>query len=177
MLAGGVSPRICTTVVSSALVQRVAGSCVLDDEGVRVTDPPITDASWSDLHDWSCLVSSYPIEEVAERREVLPLPHHYFFSEGSILPSPVTPSVPAPLLRRCRRHMDEWVLVQFPGDRSVFVDDGLLGRTNNKFVVQRGAHTFHLGDPRDYTPPLIQCMVVGTSQDHPMILVFTRRVA
>lgn len=44
------------------------------------------------------------------------------------------------------------VLVPFPEDRDVFVDDKLCGRTNAPFDVEVGTHQVDLGEPIDYDP-------------------------
>jgi len=69
--------------------------------------------------------------------------------------------------------MDQYVIVSYPGDRTVYVDGTPCGSTNQVMIVQRGSHRFDLGDPRDYAPPFIDAFVVGTTQDNPMRLAFT----
>jgi hypothetical protein len=69
--------------------------------------------------------------------------------------------------------MDEWIEVTFPEVRNVLVDDLLLGVTNSPIMVQRGHHTITLGGAQNYTSPPMPVAVLNTSQQNPMILVFT----
>jgi hypothetical protein len=69
--------------------------------------------------------------------------------------------------------MDEWIEVTFPEVRNVLVDDLLLGVTNQPIMVQRGHHTITLGGAQNYTSPPMPVSVLNTSQQNPMILVFT----
>jgi hypothetical protein len=70
--------------------------------------------------------------------------------------------------------MDQYVIVSFPDNRTVFVDGTACGPTNQVMIVQRGTHRFDLGEPADYAPPSIERLVIGTSQDNPMRLAFTK---
>jgi hypothetical protein len=69
--------------------------------------------------------------------------------------------------------MDEWIEVTFPEVRNVLVDDLLLSVTNQPIMVQRGHHTITLGGAQNYTSPPMPVSVLNTSQQNPMILVFT----
>jgi len=69
--------------------------------------------------------------------------------------------------------MDEWIEVTFPEVRNVLVDDLLLGVTNEPIMVQRGHHTITLGGAQNYTSPTMPVPVLNTSQQNPMILIFT----
>ena len=64
--------------------------------------------------------------------------------------------------------MDEWVLVQFAEDKIVFVDGTECGKTNVPFIVQRGTHTFDLGEPTI----TVTRRVFGTTKADPMVIVF-----
>lgn len=44
------------------------------------------------------------------------------------------------------------VLVSWPTDRDVFIDNKLCGTTNAPFDVEIGRHDIDLGEPADYTP-------------------------
>jgi len=70
--------------------------------------------------------------------------------------------------------MDQFVIVSFPDARTVFVDGTPCGPTNEVMIVQRGTHRFTLGDPQDYDPPSIERLVVGTTEQNPMRLAFTK---
>lgn len=70
--------------------------------------------------------------------------------------------------------MDQYVIVSFPEDRTVFVDGTPCGRTNVVITVQRGTHTFMLGDPQDYSPSSITQLVAGTTHATPLQLTFTK---
>jgi len=70
--------------------------------------------------------------------------------------------------------MDQFVIVSFSEDRTVFVDGTPCGQTNRVITVQRGTHTFTLADPQNYAPPSITQLVTGTTQDDPLKLAFTK---
>jgi hypothetical protein len=70
--------------------------------------------------------------------------------------------------------MDQFVIVSFPDSRTVFVDGTPCGPTNEVMTVERGTHRFDLGDPLDYDPPSIVKFVVGTTEQNPMRLAFTK---
>ena len=66
----------------------------------------------------------------------------------------------------------EFVLVTFPSLRPVRVGGVRLGQTGQILPVERGTHTFDLGNPRDYAPPKVQTAVVNTTQVTPMVIAF-----
>lgn len=69
----------------------------------------------------------------------------------------------------------ETVLVTFDEPRDVFVDGLHMGKTNRRFSVSTGVHTFWLaGD--DYGPSSITETIKHTDIDDPFIVNFVKRV-
>ena len=66
----------------------------------------------------------------------------------------------------------EFVIVRFPGTRTVFIDGGPQGDTNLTKRVDAGPHDFDLGSPMNYVPNLVHRNVQGTTIDRPMEVVF-----
>lgn len=48
--------------------------------------------------------------------------------------------------------MVEYVIVEYPADRPVFVDGEENGPTNAVLRIDAGTHRFNLGEPLDYKP-------------------------
>ncbi len=71
----------------------------------------------------------------------------------------------------------EFVVVRFPEERPVFIDGQKVGRTATTLRVQEGHHRFDLGEPRDYQPGELECLVTGTSSLTPLELAFAPRAA
>ncbi len=67
----------------------------------------------------------------------------------------------------------EYVIVKYPQERDVFVDDQQVGKTHQTLEVETGHHTFSLGEPVDYTPPSQTVAVSGTNSIIPMEIEFT----
>lgn len=72
--------------------------------------------------------------------------------------------------------MKEFVIVTFPDDRLVSVDRIPMKRTNKKFTVETGHHSFDLALPFDYTPLSQTLLVELTSADAPMVIEFEQVV-
>jgi len=70
--------------------------------------------------------------------------------------------------------MNEFVLVTFDGDATVYVDGTECGKTNKKMIVETGTHAFDLGDRSDYAPKSITQTIVGTSANDPFPLHFDK---
>jgi hypothetical protein len=66
----------------------------------------------------------------------------------------------------------EFVQINYPQDRTVYVDDEDNGPTNTIIRVGSGTHDFDLGDPKDYDPPVHHVQVTGTTALTPLILEF-----
>jgi hypothetical protein len=62
----------------------------------------------------------------------------------------------------------EYVVVSYPTDRDVRIDGQLAGKTNKTLRVERGHHTFDLGDPQDYKPISVEKSVRDTTSIKPM---------
>ena len=66
----------------------------------------------------------------------------------------------------------EFVTVRYAHQRIVNIDGQEAGVTNRTLRINRGPHTFNLGDPRDYRPKWRRVSVVDTTSITPMVLVF-----
>lgn len=66
----------------------------------------------------------------------------------------------------------EYVVVTYPKVRDVLIDGQVAGQTNdpNPLRVERGHHTFDLGDPEDYLPKSVEKNVRGTTSIKPLII-------
>ncbi len=70
----------------------------------------------------------------------------------------------------------EYVIVEFPDTRDVFVDDGddPVGSTNQMLELDEGTHYFNLGQPLNYRPATDWAKVTGTIPANPMTILFTK---
>lgn len=69
-----------------------------------------------------------------------------------------------------------WVRVQYPTRRRVFMDGEPLGWTNaRQFVGEDATHDFDLGEPKDYKPRSQRRRVAGSSRTRPFVVEFTPR--
>lgn len=66
----------------------------------------------------------------------------------------------------------EYILVEYPDVRTVYIDGEDNGSTGDILRVEEGTHTINLGDPRDYAPKWRRPVVTDTSARHPMIIEF-----
>jgi hypothetical protein len=66
----------------------------------------------------------------------------------------------------------EYVSVTYPHQRIVNIDGQEAGLTNRTLRVNRGTHTFNLGDPRDYRPKWRRAKVTETTPERPMEVTF-----
>lgn len=57
----------------------------------------------------------------------------------------------------------EFVVISYPASREVRVDKQVAGKTNETIRVQRGHHTFDLGEPLDYQPASVEKRVRKTT--------------
>jgi hypothetical protein len=67
----------------------------------------------------------------------------------------------------------EWLRVEYPQVRDVFVDGTRWAATNEKFAVGSGPHAVHLGIPPGYQPPYWKGNVTGTTYTTPMVITFS----
>ena len=67
----------------------------------------------------------------------------------------------------------EFVQINYPEERPVYVDEEENGKTNTIIRVGAGTHRFDLGEIQDYTPPYYEELVENTSALDPLILNFT----
>lgn len=68
----------------------------------------------------------------------------------------------------------EYMIVRYPHERTVFIDDEENGKTAKILKVEEGTHTINLGEPRNYVPKWRRPIVTGTSKLKPMIIDFER---
>ena len=62
----------------------------------------------------------------------------------------------------------EYVVVTYPTARDVRIDGQIAGKTNETLRVERGHHSFDLGDPQDYQPLSVEMNVRDTTAIKPM---------
>jgi len=67
-----------------------------------------------------------------------------------------------------------YVIVTFPTDRFVYIDDEQNGRTNDSLRVDAGSHLFDLGPLKNYEPESQIVVVSGTTVLAPQEIVFTK---
>lgn len=68
--------------------------------------------------------------------------------------------------------MMEFVRVQYPDSRDVFIDGQKNGTTNQIIIVESGDYTFDLGPEKDYKPKKAIRRVSGTTSMRPEEIVF-----
>ena len=68
----------------------------------------------------------------------------------------------------------EYVIVEFEGSRTVYVDGTESGTTNKIFRVGAGMHEFNLGMPLDYYPRQKRIPVQNTNSLEPATIRFDR---
>jgi len=68
----------------------------------------------------------------------------------------------------------EWLEVQFPTTRDVYIDARLVGATNTLLATREGLQTIDLGPGGGYRPRSRRVKVTETAADDPKIVVFTR---
>ncbi len=66
----------------------------------------------------------------------------------------------------------EYVIVKYPNERDVYVDDQLAGKTGDTLQIETGHHRFTLGTPLDYEPAAQDVAVTGTNPIIPMEIEF-----
>jgi hypothetical protein len=68
----------------------------------------------------------------------------------------------------------EYVIVTFPTDRFVYIDDEQNGRTNEVLRVDEGTHVFDLGSYANYRPASRRVAVKDTAPLEPREIAFYR---
>ncbi len=66
----------------------------------------------------------------------------------------------------------EYLLVHFPRDRRVLVNDEFNGRTEKLIELEAGTHTVALGPPYNFTPAFKKIRLVDTSPLTPREIYF-----
>ena len=66
--------------------------------------------------------------------------------------------------------MSEYVVVTYDTNRKVRIDGQDSGFTNDTLIVEKGHHTFDLGDPFDYQPATVMKIVQNTTSVGPLII-------
>jgi hypothetical protein len=69
----------------------------------------------------------------------------------------------------------EYLIVRYPTDRRVVIDDEFNGRTNVLLQLPAGAHTVSLGPPYTFTPDSQEIVLKGTSPLAPLEVKFNAR--
>jgi hypothetical protein len=69
---------------------------------------------------------------------------------------------------------NQFVVINFSEDRTVFAGGNPVGQTNCLLTINSGTHTFTLGDPPDYSPPSQTRKVSNTSVVSPLTLLFQK---
>jgi hypothetical protein len=64
----------------------------------------------------------------------------------------------------------EYVVVSYSRARDVRIDGQIAGKTNDTLRMERGHHTFDLGDPQDYQPISVEKSVRDTTSIKPMCI-------
>ncbi|MDJ0911735.1 MAG: PEGA domain-containing protein [Woeseiaceae bacterium] len=68
----------------------------------------------------------------------------------------------------------EYVIVIYPTERLVYINDVQNGKTNKKLRIEEGTHKFDLGPRKDYEPESQTVTVTGTTVLDPMEITFTK---
>jgi len=66
----------------------------------------------------------------------------------------------------------EFLIVLFPEQRAVWVDDALQGWTNTVLQLEAGQHDVTLGPPMNYSPILQRVLLENTSPLDPYRVAF-----
>ena len=69
----------------------------------------------------------------------------------------------------------EYVIVKYPTNRFVYIDDEQNGKTNENLRVEAGTHKFDLGRLENYTPESQEVSVSGSSVLEPMEIEFFKK--
>ena len=69
----------------------------------------------------------------------------------------------------------EYVIVTFPTDRLVYIDDERSGSTNEVLRVDAGTHTFSLGPVANYRPVSRDVTLQDTTPLEPRVVAFYRK--
>jgi len=64
----------------------------------------------------------------------------------------------------------EYVVVTYAVVRKVRIDGQDAGFTNDTLMVEKGNHSFDLGDPQDYRPATVKTIVQCTTSVGPMMI-------
>jgi hypothetical protein len=65
-----------------------------------------------------------------------------------------------------------FLLVEYPTDRNVYIDDEQCGRTNTPFQVPNGRHTIDLGPLQNYAPSFRRLVVRSEPYEAPKTTSF-----
>jgi hypothetical protein len=66
----------------------------------------------------------------------------------------------------------EFLLVIYPSEREVLIDDVVAGLTNHIITLAPGSYTISLNGARAFTPPVQDVLVEGTSPLDPKEITF-----
>ncbi len=69
----------------------------------------------------------------------------------------------------------EYLLVNYPDDREVLIDNNLQGRTNETIEVEKGTHILSLKSPPfNFRPKQTKITLAGTSSLAPQEVTFAK---
>ena len=71
----------------------------------------------------------------------------------------------------------EYVIVTYPTDRLVYIDEEQCGRTNELQRIDAGTHLFALGNLDNFQPASQTLLVQGTTRQQPMQVAFLPKEA
>ena len=66
----------------------------------------------------------------------------------------------------------EFLVVRFPRNRRVLIDDEFNGRTDERIELEAGTYTVSLGPPANFTPESQRIVLRNTSPLEPRELTF-----
>lgn len=69
----------------------------------------------------------------------------------------------------------EYIRVEYPGKRDVYINDIIVGITNEMFMIDSGHYGIHLGSPHDYEPDFVSVDVEDTAPIAPLLIIFNPR--
>jgi len=70
----------------------------------------------------------------------------------------------------------EFLLVQYPGERKVLLQNDVIGWTNEVIEIESGVYTISLDGDKDFTPANCKVNVRNTSVLDPQTIIFTPEV-
>lgn len=69
----------------------------------------------------------------------------------------------------------EYIRVEYPEKRDVYINDIIVGATNEVFMIDSGHYSIHLGSPHDYKPDIFSIVAEDTAPLAPLLIRFNPR--